>query len=87
MRNDVTMESMIMDGMITDGPFGIYPVINSFNAVTDTDFVDDPFFPDDPEVLMATGAQLTHFCYNSQYRFQSLNTKKSSSQGFFQDFL
>ena len=41
MRNDVTMESMIMDGIhITDGPFGLYPVINSFNAVTDKDFVD-----------------------------------------------
>ena len=69
MRNDVTMESMIMDGMITDGPFGIYPVINSFNAVTDTDFVDDPFFPDDPEVLMATGTQNTHFLPLPQLHF------------------
>ena len=61
MRNDVTMESMIMDGIhITDGPFGLYPVINSFNAVSDKDFVDDPFFPDDPEVLMATGIDHTH---------------------------
>ena len=63
MRNDVTMESMILDGIhITDGPFGLYPVINSFNAVLDKDFVDEPFFPDDPEVLLATGAHYTHFC-------------------------
>ena len=64
MRNDVTMESMILDGIhITDGPFGLYPVINSFNAVLDKDFVDEPFFPDDPEVLLATGTHHTHFAF------------------------
>ena len=54
MRNDVTMEDLIMT-RVTDGIFGIYPVINNFNAVIDKDFVDEPFLPDDPEILMATG--------------------------------
>ena len=74
MRNDVTMESMILDGIhITDGPFGLYPVINSFNAVLDKDFVDEPFFPDDPEVLMATGTHHTHFCLYSDDENSYLN--------------
>ena len=53
MRN-ADMEDLIF-AEITDGPFGIYPVINTFNAVIDKDLTDDPFLPDDPEILMATG--------------------------------
>ena len=49
------LDFFLSQAEITDGPFGVYPVINQFNAVIDKDLVDDPFFLDDPEVLMATG--------------------------------